>query len=191
MNELTIALILLAGASFLSVQLKPQKKVNLSFSAVRIITCVSLLVIAAYAYFAAADAVAREEKRKASIEKSKKRTERLVAFADSMSKKNEEREQLKLTKAREEEQRILQENPKIAKAKERHPDWRVSDIQALLANEVWIGMPVEMLIYKMGKPDSKKVSNYGSGNQIQYCWLGRSISCFYDHDGDGKIDAYN
>ena len=52
-------------------------------------------------------------------------------------------------------------------------------------------MTYDMLVFKYGKPDSANPSNYGSGNQMQYCWNNYHPSCFYDDNGDGKIDSYN
>lgn len=73
----------------------------------------------------------------------------------------------------------------------KHPSWTKEDCEKLANKKIWIGMTYEMLIYIVGKPDHKNTSNYGEGNQYQYCWDDLNPSCFYDNNGDGIIDAYN
>lgn len=78
---------------------------------------------------------------------------------------------------------------KICKA---HPDWVRYDCDNLANGKIWIGMSYDMVVYLMGKPDSKNVSNYGSGIKYQYCWYDYSSpNCFYDDDNDGLMDSYN
>lgn len=48
-----------------------------------------------------------------------------------------------------------------------------------------------MLIFLRGRDFNRNISNYGNGNQYQYCWSDYDISCFYDNNDDGKIDSYN
>lgn len=72
-----------------------------------------------------------------------------------------------------------------------YTSWTISDCNKLANRRVWVGMSYEMLTYLRGKPDHKNVSNYGYGNEYQYCWDDRTPSCFYDDDNDGIIDAYN
>jgi hypothetical protein len=72
-----------------------------------------------------------------------------------------------------------------------HPTWSKDDCGKLANHKVWIGMTYDMLIYLRGEPDSTNVSNYGGGNQYQYCWLNRTPSCFYDNNSDGIMDSYN
>ena len=73
----------------------------------------------------------------------------------------------------------------------KHTDWSKDDCDHLADNKIWIGMTYDMLVFKYGKPDSANPSNYGSGNQMQYCWNNYHPSCYYDNNGDGKIDSYN
>jgi hypothetical protein len=72
-----------------------------------------------------------------------------------------------------------------------HPTWGKTDCDKIAARKVWIGMSYDMLIYLRGKPDNTNVSNYGSGNQYQYCWNNHTPSCFYDDNNDGILDSYN
>jgi hypothetical protein len=80
---------------------------------------------------------------------------------------------------------------KAGKIKARHPEWSWDDCSNVADNKIWIGMEVDMLIYMYGRDFSRNVSNYGNGNSYQYCWMDSTPSCFYDNDGDGKIDSYN
>lgn len=80
---------------------------------------------------------------------------------------------------------------KAGKIKVRHPEWSWEDCRNVAESKIWIGMEVDMLIYMNGRDFSRNVSNYGNGNSYQYCWMDSTPSCFYDKDGDGKIDSYN
>jgi hypothetical protein len=80
---------------------------------------------------------------------------------------------------------------KAGKIKTRHPEWSWEDCHNVAESKIWIGMDIEMLIYIRGRDFSRNVSNYGDGNQYQYCWMDYTPSCFYDNDGDGKIESYN
>lgn len=80
---------------------------------------------------------------------------------------------------------------KAGKIKSRHPEWSWEDCRNVAESKIWIGMEVDMLIYMNGRDFSRNVSNYGNGNSYQYCWMDSTPSCFYDKDGDGKIDSYN
>lgn len=73
----------------------------------------------------------------------------------------------------------------------KYPSWKKEDCDMVAAEQVWVGMTYEMLVYQLGQPDTTNPSNYGSGIQYQYCWRNQSPSCFYDRDGDEVIDAYN
>ena len=72
-----------------------------------------------------------------------------------------------------------------------HPAWGKCDCDKLASGKIWIGMTLDMLVYKRGNPDDKNVSNVGSGNEYQYCWDKWKPSCFYDHNADGIMDSYN
>jgi hypothetical protein len=72
-----------------------------------------------------------------------------------------------------------------------HPSWTKDDCNNLTHNKIWVGMSYDMITYLYGEPDSKNVSNYGSGNQYQYCWYDYTPSCFYDNNDDGLMDSYN
>lgn len=57
--------------------------------------------------------------------------------------------------------------------------------------KIWIGMNIWLLVAKRGNPNSVNTSNYGYGDQKQYCWNNWDPGCFYDKDGDNLVDAYN
>ena len=81
---------------------------------------------------------------------------------------------------------------KAGKIRKKHPKWSREDCEKLAEGSIWIGMDIQMLKYKRGLPNSANPSNYGGGvTQWQWCWDGWTPSCFYDNDGDGKIDSYN
>lgn len=80
---------------------------------------------------------------------------------------------------------------KAGKIKTRHPEWSWDDCRNVADRKIWIGMDIEMVIYMNGRDFSRNVSNYGKGNSYQYCWWDSTPSCFYDEEGDGKIDSYN
>lgn len=80
---------------------------------------------------------------------------------------------------------------KAARIKIRHPEWSWEDCKDIANHKIWIGMEIDMLIFMRGRNFHKNVSNYGDGNHYQYCWIDYSPSCFYDNDGDGKIESYN
>ncbi len=52
-------------------------------------------------------------------------------------------------------------------------------------------MTYSQLQYERGTPDHMNVSNYGNGNEYQWCWDNYTPSCFYDNNGDGRFDSYN
>jgi uncharacterized membrane protein YeiB len=78
-----------------------------------------------------------------------------------------------------------------------HPTWQHDECGELANNKLWItnaahlGMTYEMLVYLRGEADNTNVSDYGNGKTYQYCWDGYTPSCFYDRDGDGRMDSYN
>ena len=71
-----------------------------------------------------------------------------------------------------------------------HPEWSKADCEKLANNKIWIGMTLSMLKYRRGLPNSSNPSNYGFGNEWQWCWKNYTPSCFYGND-DGIIDSYN
>ncbi len=72
-----------------------------------------------------------------------------------------------------------------------HPAWSDQDCKWLIDGRYWIGMNYDMLEYERGRPNSVRPSNYGNGIRYQYCWSEWVPSCFYDQNGDDKIDSYN
>jgi hypothetical protein len=80
---------------------------------------------------------------------------------------------------------------------EAHPTWQEDECKELADDQLWItnaahlGMSYDMLVYLRGEADHANVSDYGDGQRWQYCWDGYTPSCFYDNDGDGRMDAYN
>ncbi len=80
---------------------------------------------------------------------------------------------------------------KAGRIKVKHPDWSREDCERLAKNRIWVGMGYDMLKYLRGLPNSANPSNYGSGTNWQWCWHDYTPSCFYDTNGDGKIDSYN
>jgi hypothetical protein len=79
---------------------------------------------------------------------------------------------------------------KAGKICAKHADWSKCDCDKLATNKIWIGMEIEMVAYLRGNPNTKNVSNYGSGNSYQYCWNNYTPSCFYV-GSDGIVESYN
>ncbi len=108
-------------------------------------------------------------------------------------------EELKIQELKNQKEQAIQEyksnvklyGKKAARIKKLHADWSWEDCGKLAKNHIWIGMDIRMLVFLRGRDFHRNISNYGSGNQYQYCWSDYEISCFYDNNGDGKIDSYN
>ena len=74
----------------------------------------------------------------------------------------------------------------------RYPKWSKNDCEKVAHNEVWIGMELDMLKEERGFNYLENVSNYGNGDQKQWCWWdSKTPSCFYDKNDDNLIDSYN
>ncbi len=73
----------------------------------------------------------------------------------------------------------------------KHLDWKKDDCDSAIGKKVWVGMPLTVLTYYYGAPDSDNISDYGRGTQHQYCWDDYKPSCYYDKNSDGIIDSYN
>lgn len=70
-------------------------------------------------------------------------------------------------------------------------EWSRVDCERAVSGEVWIGMNSLLLVAKRGNPDSNNKSNYGSGNEYQFCWHDLSPSCVYVKESDVLIYSYN
>lgn len=70
-------------------------------------------------------------------------------------------------------------------------EWSRVDCERALSGEVWIGMNPFLLIAKRGNPDSNNKSNYGSGDEYQFCWHDLSPSCVYVKEPNSLIYSYN
>ena len=79
---------------------------------------------------------------------------------------------------------------KAGKIWKKHPDWTREECIEVSHNNIWIGMSYFHLIYMRGKPDNVNISNYGNGNQYQWCWYDYTPSYFYGGD-DGIITSWN
>lgn len=79
---------------------------------------------------------------------------------------------------------------KAGKLQSKHPDWTVDDCDKVLAKQIWIGMEYDMLVAERGRPNKINKSNYGNGEQYQFCWDDYTPGCFYSGD-DYIITAYN
>lgn len=65
------------------------------------------------------------------------------------------------------------------------------DCERAARGDVWIGMNVLMLIAERGQPDVDNQSNYGRGNEYQYCWYDLKPECVYLQPGSDLITSYN
>ncbi|PHM16443.1 MAG: hypothetical protein CJD30_11535 [Sulfuricurvum sp. PD_MW2] len=73
----------------------------------------------------------------------------------------------------------------------KHPSWSTDECKGVAKHQYWIGMTTEMMVASLGRPNTAKPSNYGSGRQWQYCYTDGWFQCFYDSNDDGIIDSYN
>lgn len=92
--------------------------------------------------------------------------------------------------AKEETEQKAWEQSKAGKICKDNPEWDKSDCERLANNKIWVGMSLDMLKYKRGLPNVANPSNYGNGNEWQWCWWDYTPSCFYGGD-DGIIESYN
>ena len=162
---------------------KKNKKVSFRFSEVRIFSAIVAVVVAFFFYLDRESPVRYPETPVRKTEYVDPReAARIKAREEAAARRRE---------AEEKEKQELLQNPRIAKIYKENPYLNPKDISRVLAGDIWIGMPVRLLYIKRGAPDSENVSNYGNGNQYQYCWWDFNTSCFYDTDGDGKVDSYN
>ncbi|OGL95756.1 hypothetical protein A2348_03975 [Candidatus Uhrbacteria bacterium RIFOXYB12_FULL_58_10] len=72
-----------------------------------------------------------------------------------------------------------------------HPTWTEDQCDKVARGDVWIGMTYEMILVERGFADSENLSNYGDGDQWQWCWFDESPMCVYDDNDDGIVDSYN
>lgn len=71
------------------------------------------------------------------------------------------------------------------------PYWSEEDIQKLKDGKTWIGMELDMLIYRYQNRPDHNVSDYGNGQRHQWYFRDGSPAYYYT-DGDSRIvTAYN
>lgn len=80
---------------------------------------------------------------------------------------------------------------KAWKVHKKHPSWSTEECKNVSEGRYWIGMSTDMMVASLGRPNSAKPSNYGNGQQWQYCYTDGWFQCFYDQNDDGIIDSYN
>lgn len=119
-----------------------------------------------------------EEEKQARIDRENKERQRMKADQAAAVKKGQEAE-------------AAWKSSKAGRLCQKHPEWSKSDCSNVAENKIWIGMTYDMLVAMWGNPSSASPSNFGSGTEWQWCWWNYTPSCFYDHNEDGKVDAYN
>jgi len=82
------------------------------------------------------------------------------------------------------------DNSKAGKLQKKHTDWTNEECELVAQHKIWIGMRIDMLRAERGNPNSATPSNYGDGNNWQWCWDDYTPSCFYGGE-DGIITSYN
>lgn len=84
------------------------------------------------------------------------------------------------------------EKTKIGRLRNRHNgfEWTEDECQRILKHEIWIGMTVDMMYASIGFPNKANRSNYGYGDEWQFCYHKKNIY-LYDKNDDGIIDSYN
>ena len=122
------------------------------------------------------------EQQKKDFQKNKKENQKK---ADSLKKVKDAKQ--KVIDAAN--QKAFEKTP-IGRMQKLHPTWTTQECQDLLDRKIWIGMTLDMLKYNRGIPNTVNVSNYGDGNQYQWCWDDFTPSCFYG-GVDGVVTSYN
>ena len=115
-----------------------------------------------------------------------------LEFANKIAKYKDSVFQIKdsvLKIERAEEEKAFLKSP-AGKIYKKHPEWSKEDCESVAKRLIWIGMDIEMVIYERGRPNKINTSNYGHGNEYQYCWDGYDIGYFYCKE-DGIVTSYN
>lgn len=135
--------------------------------------------------FTAEEQAAREEQRRlAEEERMKKEAARKAA--------EEEEKRLKEEQAKKDAAaQKAWEQSKAGKLCTKNPAWKKEECENVANRKYWIGMTYDMLVAAFGKPNHANPSNYGGVTHWQWCYNSITPSCFYDSDGDSRIDAYN
>jgi len=94
-------------------------------------------------------------------------------------------EQKRLKEEEEREKRILS---KYQKVMDRY-GCNLDEAQMFLDHQIWIGMPIKMVVAYRGLPEFKETHNFGDGNNYIYCWYDYDPSCFYC-DQYGIVSSY-
>jgi len=115
----------------------------------------------------------------------------MAAFSDSSSSSTPTPEKTPEEVAAEQKALETWKTTPAGKLCAKHIDWQKEECDKLVDNKIWVGMNYGMLTYLRGKPDSVNPSNYGGSTSYQYCWDDYNPSCFYDEDGDQRMDAFN
>lgn len=126
-----------------------------------------------------------EQKKQAEEAQAKKDVAKQVALdAENKAQEEQAKKDLAVKKA--------WEQSKAGKLCAKNPRWTKNDCEEVADRHYWIGMTYEMLVASLGrKPNRANPSNYGGVTQWQWCYDSITPSCFYDSDGDNRIDSYN
>ncbi len=105
--------------------------------------------------------------------------------------KNEEKDKIIAEEERKVKEFAEWEKTKAGQICKNHSEWQREDCEKIADGKIWIGMSIFMVVETRGNPTSVNVSNYGQGDQRQYCWYRYNPSCFYDKNEDNLVDSYN
>lgn len=135
--------------------------------------------------FTAEELAAREEKRRL-MEVERAKEEAAKKAAEEEAKRLKEEQAKKDAAAQK-----AWEQTKAGKLCIKNPSWKKEECEDVANRKYWIGMTYDMLVAAFGKPNHANPSNYGGATQWQWCYSSLTPSCFYDSDGDSRIDSYN
>lgn len=111
-------------------------------------------------------------------------------YEERVDSANKANEKLYKKKAKEEAAALKKKYGKKAWAIFEKHGWDINTCKDIADHKYWIGMSLDMLVASRGRPDNINRSNYGSGENYQYCWYDYTPSCFYA--GPNKIvKSYN
>jgi hypothetical protein len=111
-------------------------------------------------------------------------------YAEMQAEANKEKKADSIAKVEEVKEQAIFDKTPAGTIQKSHPTWSRDDCNKLVNGKIWIGMHIQMVVYLRGLPNNKNVSNYGDGNEYQYCWSNYQTSCFYTKE-DQIVYSYN
>jgi hypothetical protein len=75
---------------------------------------------------------------------------------------------------------------------DKHPEWSRDECNRIASRQYWVGMDVQMLsAAAQGPPTVTRNFPKNGRPSTRWCWPDIKPSCFYDFNGDNKIDTWD